>query len=268
MKRSTLSLALVALSALPALATAAPITWGTVQNISGDGDVSTNGTLVDAWNFGSAAATTVNGVLFQAVQIGAPQVVSVGFGAHTLSIDPERVEHTLTNFATGSALPGPFASLTGAYQALLDASAGSNFADRENNLLLGGLTFGRTYEFQAWFNDSGTVGEFGYGLTIGDMRDSFGDWLNAADLDPSTQVDSNGDYIEGGTGQWVIGTFIADAATKALIFERGEIGGGINGFQLRELTPTVPLPLPGTLALVGAALFAAGAVQRRQRRTA
>ncbi len=49
---------------------AATISWGTPANISGDGDVSTSGTLLGAFNVGGPS-TTVNGVNFQAFGVGA-----------------------------------------------------------------------------------------------------------------------------------------------------------------------------------------------------
>ena len=55
------------LSGLSAMRPAAAqfVTFGTAQTISGVSDVSTSGTLVDAYNFGSS--TTVNGVSFSSV---------------------------------------------------------------------------------------------------------------------------------------------------------------------------------------------------------
>lgn len=248
--------ALLAVLATPAQA--AVVTWTLPAAISADADVSTNGTLVNAWNFGSAAATTVNGVLFQSVLIPDSDVSQHAFGPHQMSMAQQGA--LLRNSATGSSdADSFFQALGGSYQSLLSSAAGSQFGDRTTNLLLGGLSIGRAYQFQAWFNDSRTSGEFSYGLTIGDLSD------NEVDLLPSTQVDPYDDYILGGTGQWVIGTFTADASTQALFFARGEVGGGLNGFQLRELQLTAQIPLPGTLALVGAALLAAGAAPRRRR---
>jgi hypothetical protein len=252
------------LMGLTGQAHAAAVTWGAAQNVSGVSNVSTAGTLVNAWNFGSALGTTVNGVMFSGVSIAAapPQVLSHTFGPHTLSTFDERPERTLINFGTGASPAAGtfFGALSPAYQALLSDSAGTNFGDRETDLRLGGLTVGTTYEFQVWFNDSGTAGEFGFGLEIGDLLG------NSAYLEPSVQTDVDGDYILGGTGQWVVGSFTADATHQDLMFVRGEIGGGINGFQLRQLdSPPPQVPLPGTLVLTGAALLAAAGASRRAR---
>src|SRR5712671_6060102 len=43
---------------------AAIITWGAAQNVTGDTDVSLNGTLAGALEVGSGGAQTVNGVTF------------------------------------------------------------------------------------------------------------------------------------------------------------------------------------------------------------
>ena len=44
------------------------VTWGTATGITGDSDVSTNGTLIYAYNLGASGvtSTTVNGVTFDA----------------------------------------------------------------------------------------------------------------------------------------------------------------------------------------------------------
>lgn len=243
------------------VAQASPVSWHPVSDISGDADVSTHGSLVGAYNFGSNSATTVNGVLFKSMLIGAPQVGSATIdGVHTLAIIPERTEHTLTNFATGSTLSGSlFLALTPEYQALLGSSAGGNFADRVNYLTLGDLVVGQAYEFQAWFNDSGPVDNFIYGLSISDAATS-------AFLDPIAQQDGNGKLIAGGTGQYVIGTFVADADTQDIEYLRSELAGGINGFQLRAITPSVNVPEPDTLALIVLAAFGLGVVRRRSQR--
>ena len=64
-----------------AAAHAAPIVWNAATNISGDSDVSTDGTLVNAVNLGAAgvAATTVNGVLFNPLLMTGTSVLSGNF---------------------------------------------------------------------------------------------------------------------------------------------------------------------------------------------
>ena len=249
--RNSIVATLMGLSALCfSAAQAGPVTWGLASNINGDNDVSTNGSLVGAYNFGTAADTTVNGVLFKGLLIGAPPIASVIIdGVHTLAAD------TLVNFSTGSGVGTFFLALTSGYRSLLGSAAGAEFGDRMAQLTLGDLTIGQVYEFQAWFNVSSTVGRFAYGLWIGDG-------VSSVDLSPSTQRAVNNDYIEGGTGQFVIGTFVADASTKLLNYQRGEVGGGINGFQLRALAP-LNVPEPGTAALV--CLAAAGLAWSRRR---
>lgn len=233
-------------------AQAALVSWGSATNISGDSDVSTNGSLVSAFNFGSNTSVTVNGVVFAGMQIGAPQVVSVQIGGvHTLAINPERQDHTLKNFSTGSSV-SPFTSLSVDYQTLLSSSAGSSFADRNNFLTLGGLTIGQSYEFQTWVNDATVSGCCSYGINF-----------DGVDLDPNTLLDASFDVVAGGLGQFVIGTFFADAATQEFSYVRGEIEGGINGFQLRALTTPTTVPEPGSLFLVGVAALGLGWSRRR-----
>ena len=234
---------------LPA-AHAASIVWGPAAAITGDSDVNTQGALVAAYNFGGAA-TTVNGVLFDGFAIGAPQQVSVTAGGlYTLSIVPERVEHTLTSFDTSS-LGAPFSGLSTAYQQLLGSAAGSNFADRLTRLTMAGLVVGQRYTFQAWANDSRSSGAFSYGLSVDNQ-----------DLDPNTARDLAGDVVAGGVGQHITGSFVADAGSQALEFVRGEVGGGLNGFQLRADRTSTTVPEPGSLGLAGLAL--AGLLLRRR----
>jgi hypothetical protein len=233
------------------------ITWGPITNISGDSDVSTNGTLVGAFNFGGPE-TAVNGVTFKAFVIGTPQVVSMTVDSlYTLSIVPERVEHTLRNFDTSSANT-PFADLSSSYQSLLGTAAGGNFAERDTTLTMAGLTIGKSYEFQAWGNDSGSSGEY-----------SFDIFLDSLWLEPNTARDMNDFLVEGGLGQYVIGTFVADANSQVVNFGRTEVEGGLNGFQLREVAAGQAVPEPSTLSLslLGLALagLAFGAKRSSQR---
>jgi hypothetical protein len=230
------------------------INWGPTTNISGDSDVSTNGTLVGAFNFGGPE-TAVNGVTFKAFVIGSPQVVSVTVDSlYTLSIVPER-DHTLTNFVTSSA-NAPFAALSSSYQDLLGTAAGGSFAERDTTLTMAGLTIGKSYEFQAWGNDSGSSGRFSYDI-----------FLDSLWLEPNTARDVNDSIVEGGLGQYVIGTFVADANSQLLNFGRTEVEGGLNGFQLREVAGQA-IPEPSTLSLLGLALagLAFGAKRSSQRR--
>src|SRR5262249_27015303 len=60
---------------------ASTITWGSPQNISGDTDVDTTGSLVGAFNTGAAgvANTTINGVPFLGLALSGNSVTSGNF---------------------------------------------------------------------------------------------------------------------------------------------------------------------------------------------
>jgi hypothetical protein len=64
-------------------------------------------------------------------------------------------------------------------------------------------------------------------------------------------------------GQFVIGTFTANATSQDVTYISGEVNGVVNGFQLRNVTPVVtPAGVPdtgGTLAMLGLALLGLGA---------
>jgi hypothetical protein len=150
----TACLAPVATCSLPTPAYAEPvIAWGSAQNISGDSDVSTNGTLLYAYNFGTAsvASTTVNGVTF------APFVV-LDFGTTTTvgNVTITESPDFLYAYNTAGTSIAPFANLSSAYKALLNEAASAG-VPATITLQLGGLTPGQSYEFQWWANNSSTA---------------------------------------------------------------------------------------------------------------
>jgi hypothetical protein len=260
---------LMAIGAGPAFAAA--LVWSAPAAITGDVDVRTQGSLVMAYNFGSTADATVNGVAFQAFFVPPPPAFDGGnppnphqhtVGNATLAMaDRERDTNFLANFSSGNANL-PFSGLSGGYQGLLGTSAGNNFPDRFSNpavLTLAGLILGQTYEFQAWFNDSGTAGAFGYPLSLWDAADP----QSAVSLRPNLLTDPQGDLVAGGLGQYVVASFTANASTQAFAFMREEVPGGLNGFQLR-LANAGAVPTPSGLALVAMALVAAAGAGRRR----
>ena len=220
---------------LAGTAPAAVMTWGAATGISGDADVSTNGALVGAFNF-AGGATTVNGVLFQAFAVGSN---SNTVGNHTLSasstIGPSNV----------SSLSAPFSTLTAQYRALLGSAASD--ADETVTLTMSGLTPGQKYEFQVWVNDSRSFGGFNVDVTAG----------NTVTLDPNPP----GPPDEGGVGQFVIGSFVANGASQAVGFFGGEVGI-FNGFQLRAVPSAVPEP--SMLGLLGIGLAGVGFSRRKK----
>ncbi len=234
---------------------AAPITWDSPAQISGDSDISIDGTLVGAYNLGGTA-TAVNGVTFRefVVPSAPPAVMSVTVDTfYTLALQSfEHDPQTLAVFSTSSP-NAPFSALSPGYQSLLGTAAGQTFGDRTTLLTMAGLTIGQTYAFQAWGNDSGSSGRFSYGLFLGDG-------ITGSDLDPNTARDANsGDVVAGGLGQYIIGTFTADASSQEIQFGRSELGGGLNGFQLRAIAPSQgSVPEPGSLLLTALGIAVLG----------
>jgi len=144
-------LLLVAASA-PVHAAPPPITWGPSQTISGDSDVSVNGTLVYAYTFGGPSApssATVNGVTFSPFTIPAGIITSATTGSVTLSESPG----TLFGSNSFGAVSAPFANLGASYRSLL-GSGGYADLPAAITVSLGGLTSGQLYEVQWWTNNS------------------------------------------------------------------------------------------------------------------
>ena len=232
---------------------AAIINWSAAQNITNDNDVSTAGTLVAAYNVGGAGipATTINGVTFQA--FAAPN----GGGAVTVgnfTLDPGPSTFGSAIGAGGSPL-SPFSNLSSSYQVLL-----RSYADRTTNtgvaLTMSGLTVGQTYQFEFWGNYSSTALPGG---------------LTTATAGNTVNVSLQTSGVAGGTGQYAIGTFTADAGTELVEFA-GPNCGLLNGFQLRALGGPGPAPGPSPIPEPGSALagllalgVCAGGMLRRSR---
>jgi hypothetical protein len=118
-------LAIVGLPLLSHTARAGSITWGTPQNISGDSDVSTTGTLIGAFNVGGPASggpavpnnTTVNGVTFVGFPLSGNNSVSGNF-----SFSSSAGFGSNNDDVSGSP---PFSTLSPSYQTLLESLAGN-----------------------------------------------------------------------------------------------------------------------------------------------
>ncbi len=253
MKASTVPIraSLLALTVLASISTVhagglspAAITWGSASAISGDSDISTSGTFVAAYNFGTTGVSdvTVGGITFTGVAFPTNGSAFVSFGGYSVSSGASAFGATNSAATPGSA---PFNTLSSSYQDLLgsfgDATSGSPF-----NLIFTGLTVGQTYAVQIWVNDSSNT----YSLTTG------------ASAVNSVSLDGNTTNAVGGLGQFAIGTFTASLATQGIIFST--TGGdqiALNAFQIRNVTS---VPEPSAFALMAGGVMLGVAVLRRR----
>jgi hypothetical protein len=241
------ALALALLAPLPSLA--GLITWGSATTISGDTDVVTTGGLVYAYNMGDprVAATTVNGVTFApfAIPNTGPSSVEVGF------LKLEESQDILfgdNRFDSGSA---PYSALSTQYKDLLGSGAfAGQFATI--TVTLGGLTNGQQYSVQWWSSDAS--------LFLGSTR---GATVTTATGVIDVALDSNTTVLDGGVGQYAVGTFTASGTSQT--FDLTGSGGYngwplINGLQVRTSGPS-PAPVPEVdPGLAGGAVSLATAV--------
>lgn len=247
-------LAAATLVVVPFSLSANPIGWSAAQDITSDSDVSTDGALVQAANIAAdgTPSTTVHGVTF------APFATGTG---HDIS-DHFTLDGGYALFDGYGSVNTPFANLSAEYQSLL--STGNNGSDNSlMTLTISGLTLGDTYQFQVWINDSrGLYGENGTQPIIA--------------MDGMMSVTLLGDVsgAEGGTGQYGLLTFVADASGMEVITFQGDNGGGMyvtgtteEAFQLRDLNgaPSVPESGP-TMSLLAISLM--GLLFFRRRMTA
>ena len=227
-------LAAVALVALTFSAEAALVTWGAPQTISGDSDVVTTGTFIAAANFGptGVSGTTINGVTFDPLPL-------IG-GTTTTTSQP----------------------LSSAYLTLLN-SALLLSADTPVTVTLGGLTIGKNYLFQAWVNNSGRdFSLFSRGNFPTTLSDGLGNDVSLYAGDNGSGTGPGDSNLPSVLGEYVVGTFTADATFQNFFVSSAEIPGVINGFQFRQLAPA-SVPEPGT-ALAGVMLAGCAGLRRRR----
>lgn len=251
-------LAIASITAVLPEAIAAPISWGVATTISGDSDVSTTGSLLYAYNFGSlsVAAATVNGVTFAPFALPSSTGPGIPVTVGDVSISESPGDLLGDYIFSGSS--APFANLSSSYRDLLKSGATGGESGTVT-LLLGGLTPGHSYDFQWWSNDSSGVTPL--------WHDTVATATN------SVTLLGNGSPTNGSVGQFAIGSFTADAATLSIMFD-SVAGSGpfwplINGFQVRDVSSPVPEIDPAgigsVLALVTGAL---GLLERRRSRLA
>lgn len=245
-----LSLSLGCLGPLPQ-ATAATISWGTAQTISGDSDINTTGTLVYAFSTGTTSVpqTTVNGVTFAPFGIGGGFVQTVTVGNVTLTESPGAL-FAYDTFGTATA---PFSGLSSGYQSLIGTGAYANAA-ATLSVTLAGLTSGQDYLVQWWTNNSALLTPVDGGI--------FTDTV--AGPSPGVSLDPNTTDALGGVGQYAVGTFTADATSQVFTLDGTNSGYVplINGLQVRAV------PEPATCMLALAGLAAGGHVVWHRRKRA
>lgn len=190
----------------------AEVAWSTWKETTGNTDVSTNGTAVKAYVFGSAApAAPINGVTFTRF---ATQSVDTLSGFTTPSSDA---------FGSSSA---PYSGFTSDYKKILGSGA---FGGKNASITLNRLTPGQWYELQVWVNDSRASG--------GGRRQRINGspFLN---YNPGGPIDNLAH--EGNTGHHMSGMFQAVSASHRLDFV-ADVSAQINGLQLRAIPTVDPL---------------------------
>ena len=221
------------------IATGTVIAWSAPQNIAGDSDIIIGGSLVGAFNVGDGGvgAATVNGVTFNpfALNSTAGSVSSGTVGNFTLSTaDVFLSDNSLFGSSSGS-----FADLSTGYKSLLRSGTqvSNLFIDPAAfKLTINGLTLGHHYQFQ-WFANLSGAGP---------------NSLHSASAGNTVTLDDNGTNLEGGLGQFAVGSFVANTLFLDITFSSaaGFDTALLNAFQLRDLD-LVPEPAGTVLTLLG-----------------
>lgn len=229
MKIQTTTKSLLGVSIAAALAITAhaqsDINWQTPLTISGPTDVNTSGSLFGTWapfNGNASGGLAVNGVTFQAFS---------DLPGHADSFDNGGNNGT---YATPSTSDNN-------YNTLLNAGAFGN-GSGAYTISWNGMTVGNTYLVQLWVND-------GRNSVVNARTETVTGGANT-----SLALDyGSGDS---GSGQYVIGTFVATDASEILTLTPGPSipSAQFNLLQVRDITP-VPEPSVFALCLAGLGMF-------------
>ena len=246
LRRFRIPLAIVMVLAATACLKAATITWFGPQNITGNTDVKTNGTLFQASNFGSASATTVNGVTFSGFSVGSG-TDSITIGKFNLVGTGTQVAGKALRQATFSSGSAPFSTLSGSYQNLVGPGIYSQNgvpvgSPATITVTINGLSIGQQYDVQYWVNDSRGVQD------TTQRQVQIGSQLLSLNTSGTT----------GGTGQWILGTFVASGTSQS--FDVTGVSSGTIGpvayagaMQVRAVPEpsTIIMAASGSLAILG-----------------
>jgi hypothetical protein len=268
---------------IPAAVRAAPITWNGVQNISGPGastvvtaPVATGGlgpgsgvTITNGTNDVSTLGTQVFGINFSGTS-GSTYPYTATIAGQRFDSFRDTTDYAVTYTATdvnntypAFGTPGAAAQAYGQYNSAgvgpnpdytLANAAYSN--SPTGSITLGGLTVGRKYLLQFWVSDPRG------GNLLSRTETLTG---SAADVNAPTLAYAGPGSVD---GQWVIGTFTADATSQSLSLTGGNSNATsgdpgsaqVNLLQLRDVTSAPEPALLGSLTLLSYPLLA----RRRQ----
>ena len=211
----------------------APITFGMPTTISADTDVFNKGTLLYAYGFGNPAAANtslgvVNGVNF---------LNAGSFSNGQLSSGNGNV--TVTNFSNTFASGAP----TGVSTAYGSVLSNCVFVSTDNSgaLTLGNLTAGTSYKVELFADDS----------TAGNNGSQRNETITDGSGDSVILKSNSGTGGGGSAGQFVIGSFTANATTEVLNFPSFTGAAYLNALSV-EVVPE-PATWAGGVLLLGVA---------------
>jgi hypothetical protein len=204
------------------------VTWQAPVTISGPADVSTLGTYFGSWapQNGNANSLPVNGVTFQ------------GFSDLPFFTSGPTFDNGYNGFGSPNTSDAN-------YNALLQYGRFSNEGSTPATFSWSGMTPGNTYMVQLWVNDGRNIGESRSETITGGTK-------------TSAPVSFGSDGT--GPGQYIIGTFVANASGgQTLILTPFSSGSNpnpqVNLVQVRDITSTlVAAPTITTFAVSGTTL--------------
>ncbi len=239
----TLTLTIVAAPA------GAPVTWATPGGVASDGDVSADSAFERAYVFARPDGTGPNGTV--TVDNVPFSVFNADFSSDTLTAGGTTLHATGGQGTVGGynglgSTQSPFAGLSSVYREILLPGAYND--NGFLTLTVNNLTPGQLYEIEFFVNDSRAGATRTESFVAGN----------------AVALTFNRTAQEGGTGQWVTGTFTADntgsesvTVAPGLPNASGIPTAQINAFQLRALVADGGRPVvtsAGTAsAFVGAA---------------